>query len=148
VLDALLVSERFKKLLPVFGSINVHDVLILIKGIKLYQYAFMFDLTVRLGPEVMTDLMRVWPRMESKNLTDDQGTEYSLFYRGSSGGMNEWRFNFSVTPGLNPDATVLTLEIPRLEIQERGRGSIQTPKDILNGPWIFKLTLPPKEERE
>lgn len=134
-------------MLPIFSSAKIHDVLMLLKGIELYEYGFIIDLTVRPSAEVNSTMMRAFPRAINQVLTDDQETEYTLYQRGGGGGMGEWRFSYQGTPAINPDATRLTLEIPRLEFQEPMSGSGRlSAKSVLVGPWTFDLTLPSKEE--
>lgn len=149
MLEALFEPDRFIKVLPVFASAKVHDVLMLIKGIELYEAGFLIDLTIRPGSSVKDSMARAFPRPVDQTLQDNLGNEYSLYHRMDGGRMGEWRSNYTATPTLGSEVTTLTLEIPRLEFQEPSMGmGLLTAKSVLNGPWTFTLTIPAREMTE
>lgn len=149
-MEALTEPAKFVGLLPVFGASRLNDVLMLLKGIDLYEGAFMFDLSIAFGSRSDNGMIHRHPTVLDLTLRDDVGTVYQPYQRGGSGHEREWIERYLVTSPLNPAAKHLTLEIPRLQIMEhifRSRGRMQSEHTFLNGPWVITCAVPPPDER-
>lgn len=83
---------------------------------------------------------------------DELGGVYrSWDYAGSGGGVphksHYWRYSYLCTPGVNPEAGSLRLEVPEMKIIEmrpsgdRTCGPIIEAKEQFNGPWVFEVSL-------
>jgi len=143
----VLEIANFVEVLPVGGSVKVNDTLMLVNGLEIYQGAFSLSLNIRFAPDMNID-HRQFPRPTELKLTDDTGTLYNLMNRGSSGGfMGDWQHNYVVQPLIDPAATTLTLEVPKLSFDSgMGRGG-QPEATSLSGPWLITLKLPSKIEK-
>lgn len=149
-LEDLTDPAHFVGLLPAFGSSKVNDVLMLLKGIECYEAAFRFELIMRFGFDTADDLLSRG-HMSSADLvlSDDVGTNYSLFQRGGGGNNRDWSQHYIVTPALNPPATTLTLQVLRLQVHQHmtSRSRMRPVESSLVGPWTLTVRLPPHAER-
>lgn len=149
-IDALTEPAKFVGILPTFGASRLNDVLMLFKGIDLYEEAFLFELSISFGSQSDNSLMHRHIMLHEVTLRDDVGTVYQAQQRGGSGHEREWIERYFVASPLNPAAKQLTLEIPRLQIMEHiflGRRRMQPGQIFLNGPWIITCAVPPRDER-
>ena len=96
--EELTSPTNYIGLLPVFESCKARDVLLLLKGLELYQGAFCLDLLWRFtsnGEEGTGFRHMLHPQI---TLRDDGGTVYqAIFTRGSGGGRNQLQ-SYIVTP--------------------------------------------------
>jgi hypothetical protein len=134
--------DKFVGVVAVAGYAKVSDVLLMVKGIELYQAAFGLNIYMRTSDTVQLD-GHAFPRLVDTTLTDDLGNSYSLMNRGGGGGwMNEWNHNYAISPALDSAAKELTLSVPRIQFDSgMMRGNAPAPT-ALEGNWQIKLTLP------
>ncbi len=150
-LEELTAPVNFVRLLPIFGTSLVHNVLMLVKGVELYQDAFRFDLAVRFSTSTEHDPLPGHRHMGPAEITlaDDVGTAYTLYPRGGGGSTWEWSHHYVVTPVPSPAARQLTITVPRLQLHEYRQlrqGALPPAGTYLAGPWIITCAIPPLED--
>jgi hypothetical protein len=146
IVEELTAPELFVKLLPIFGVARASDVLMMIKGIELYQEAFTLDIVMHFGASTDNGIHRHLTPGEV-SLQDDLETVYTLNQRGGGGNNREYTQNFIITPALNPAAAQLIIQVPRLEVMEHfsmsgRRGRSEPKRIILVGPWKIVCPIP------
>lgn len=149
-IDDLTEPAKFVGILPTFGANRLNDVLMLFKGIDLYEGAFLFELSISFGSQSDNSMMHRHPMLHEVTLRDNAGTVYQAHQHSGSGSERDWLQRYFVASPLNRAATQLTLEVPRLQIMEHvflGRGRMQPGQIFLNGPWIITCAVPPRDER-
>jgi hypothetical protein len=146
MLEAVVSFDKFVEVLPVAGHAKSADVLLLVKGIEVFQAAFSLAVNIRTSDTVNID-GRSFPRLEV-NLTDDLGNNYTTMMRGGSGGMmNDWGFTYACSPALDSAAKELLVSVPRINFDNGMMRPNAPAPTVLEGNWQIKLALPGRGER-
>jgi hypothetical protein len=139
-------SAGLHRVVPVRQRQIVGGLSITVFSLELYVNGFM----------IVTRIERTNERPADGVITfraeDDLGGAYrSWDYAGSGGGIpgksHYWRYFYLCTPGVNPEASSLRLEVPEvkiIEMQPSGdptRGPTIETKEQITGPWVFRVSL-------